>query len=172
MTTGRSSSSVRDADVFHHQATGGFYSFDNIPYAEPPVGQLRFRPPIPKITINRTVNDGSVSRICPQANGAWLGISVPFLIETITGQTLPASDPSAGAPAADPRESEDCLYLDVKTPRAVFDQGVSGLPVLVWIHGGGFTAGSKNEVDPSGLIAQGLRDGKSGFVYVGINYRL
>ena len=137
------------------------------------MGQLRFRVPIPKITINRTLNDGSVTRICPQANGAWLGISVPFMIETITGQSLPPSDGSTGgAPAPDPRESEDCLYLDVKTPRAVFDQGVSGLPVVVWIHGGGFASGSKDGVNPAGLIAQGLRDGKPGFVYVGINYRL
>lgn len=132
---------------------------------------LRFRTPIPKITVNRTVNDGSVSRICPQGNGAWMGISVPFMIETVTGQA-PPSGGGTGPPAADPRENEDCLYLDVKTPRAVFDQGVSGLPVVVWIHGGGFTSGFKEAVNPAGLIAQGFRDGKPGFVYVGINYRL
>ena len=94
------------------------------------------------------------------------------MIETITGQPLPPGAGGPGASAPDPRQSEDCLYLDVKAPRAVFDEGRKGLPVLVWIHGGGFTAGSKNEVNPAGLIGQGLRDGKRGFVYVGINYRL
>jgi len=138
------------------------------------VGPLRFRAPIPKITVNRTVNDGAVTRICPQASGAWLGISVPFMIEYLTGQPAgpPGGGPPPGPPPSDPRQSEDCLYLDVKTPRAVFDDGKKNLPVLVWIHGGGFTGGSKDDINPAGLICQGLRDGKSGFVYVGINYRL
>ncbi|KAK3317965.1 Carboxylesterase [Apodospora peruviana] len=163
---------VTSVHVATLNAPGDFYSFDNIPYAEPPVGQLRFRAPIPKVTVNRTVNDGSVSRICSQANGAaWLGISVPFMLEQLLGP-LPGGGGPGGPAGPDPRESEDCLYLNVKTPRAVFDQGRKNLPVLVWIHGGGFTAGSKDEVNPAGLIAQGMRDGKSGFVYVAINYRL
>lgn len=110
-----------------------------------------------------------MSRICPQASGAWFGISVPFLIETITGQPPTGGPPPPTGP--DPRESEDCLYLDVKSPRSVFDNNKRNLPVLVWIHGGGFTGGSK-DVDPTGLMAQGFRNGKSGFVFVGINYRL
>ncbi|KAK5662492.1 hypothetical protein OQA88_8404 [Cercophora sp. LCS_1] len=153
-------------------ATAGFYSFNNVPYAEPPVGQLRFRAPIPKITVNRTVNNGSVGRICPQAPGAaWLGISVPFMLETITGQPPPPGGPPP-VTLPDPRISEDCLYLDVKAPRAVLENNQRNLPVLVWIHGGGFTGGHKSADNPAGLIAQGLRDGKSGFVYVAINYRL
>ncbi|KAK0612252.1 Alpha/Beta hydrolase protein [Immersiella caudata] len=150
--------------------THGYYTFNNIPFAEPPVGPLRFRVPIPKITINRTVDDGTATpKICPQADAGWFGISIPFAIEQVTGSAPP---PPTGPPPPDPRQNEDCLYLDVKSPRAVFENNRKNLPVLVWIHGGGFARGSKNGVDPTGLIAQGLRDGKTGFVYVGINYRV
>jgi acetyl esterase/lipase len=135
------------------------------------VGPLRFRVPIPKITINRNVDDGTATpKICPQADAGWFGISIPWAIEQVTGSLPPP--PSGPPPPPDPRQNEDCLYLDVKSPRAVFENNRNNLPVLVWIHGGGFAGGSKNGVDPTGLIAQGLRDGKTGFVYVGINYRL
>lgn len=128
--------------------------------------------PIPKITTNRTVDDGlATPKICPQADAGWFGISIPFAIGEVTG-TPPPSGGGGPPPAPDPRQNEDCLYLDVKSPRAVFESGRKNLPVLVWIHGGGFAGGSKNGVDPTGLIAQGLRNGKTGFVYVGINYRV
>lgn len=156
------------------QGNGTYYSFDNIPYAEPPVGLFRFRAPLPKLTINRTVSDGSVTKICPAANPAWFGISVPFMIETITGQPLPPPSGPPVIPPADPRVSEDCLYLDIKSPKGVFDASpkLKNLPVLVWIHGGGFAGGSKSDNNPAGLISRGFENGKAGFVYIGINYRL
>lgn len=156
------------------QGNGTYYSFDNIPYAEPPVGLFRFRAPLPKLTINRTVSDGSVTKICPAANPAWFGISVPFMIETITGQPLPPPSGPPAIPPADPRVSEDCLYLDIKSPKGVFDASpkLKNLPVLVWIHGGGFAGGSKSDNNPAGLISRGFENGKAGFVYIGINYRL
>ena len=57
--------------------------------------------------------------------------------------------------------SEDCLYLNVTTPA----QGGEGLPVMVWMHGGGFVSGTGNDYDPSRLAAQGV-------VVVTLNYRL
>ncbi|KAK1833453.1 Alpha/Beta hydrolase protein [Podospora conica] len=155
--------------------SAAWYSFDNIPYAEPPVGLFRFKKPFPKLTINRAVNDGSVTKICPQANPAWFGISVPFMIETITGQPQPPpSGPPPPPPPPDPRVSEDCLLLDIKTPKGVFDASpkLKNLPVLVWIHGGGFAGGHKSENNPATLIAKGFKNGNPGFVYVAINYRL
>lgn len=94
------------------------------------------------------------------------------MLEAISGQPLPPDGGTFPPGPPDPRISEDCLYLDVKVPRAVFDNNRRNLPVLVWIHGGGFTGGHKGEVNPAGLMAQGLRDGKSGFVFVSVNYRL
>lgn len=71
---------------------------------------------------------------------------------------------------------EDCLFLDVVTPRAIFDQKleqkrdpVSLKPVLVWIHGGGYAAGSKTSFGtPYGLLDRS----HDGLVYVALNYRL
>lgn len=156
------------------------YRFSNIPYAESPLGQLRFGLPKPRTTINRTIDDGSFTRICPQANGDWLGISVPFMIQTImaldpnnTGSAPVGGGPPPGGP--DPRESEDCLLLDVVVPEAIASRNATSqqaAPVLVWIHGGGFTSGSKSEVDPAGLIGQSTRDGGEGVIVVTINYRL
>jgi carboxylesterase type B len=49
----------------------------------------------------------------------------------------------------------------------------TGAPVIVWIHGGGFTGGYKDSTgNPAGLLAESVKDGRSGFVYVQINYRL
>jgi carboxylesterase type B len=157
------------------KSSGGFYSFKNIPYAEPPVGPLRFRHPIPNLRINRTINDGSSPRICPQASQGFFQFSIPLVFETLAAGGFP---PPAGLPATVQRvQSEDCLLLDVSVPKAAFDAQASGtlakpLPVLLWIHGGAYTAGSKDEYNPAGLIAQSRRDGASGVLFVAINYRL
>ena len=62
-----------------------------------------------------------------------------------------------------PRQDEDCLYLNIWTPSLDAD---AGLPVLVWLHGGGFTAGSGSDVrcDGAALAAEGA-------VVVTFNYR-
>ncbi|KAK3936036.1 carboxylesterase family protein-like protein [Diplogelasinospora grovesii] len=163
--TGASTNPVVDLGVTVHQgslnATGGYYNFSNIPYAEPPVGALSGSP-----TQDYRQQDPS---------GAWLGISVPFMLSEISAGTAGSNSTGSLAPAStpDPRENEDCLLLDVIAPKTAFDnKATKKVPVLVWIHGGGYTAGSKNDNNPAGLVAQGMRDGKAGFVYVGINYRL
>ena len=61
-----------------------------------------------------------------------------------------------------PSMSEGCLYLNVFTPGG--DHG-SKLPVMVWIHGGGFVGGESDDYDPSTLVADGV-------IVVTINYRL
>ena len=58
--------------------------------------------------------------------------------------------------------SENCLYLNVFAPAS--HRG-TGLPVMVWIHGGGFVGGESDDYDPSGLVADGV-------IVVTINYRL
>lgn len=89
---------------------------------------------------------------------------------------------------------EDCLFLDVSTPRTIFDNANKNgtlAPVLVWIHGmyfyvwawsientngvigGGFTAGSKTYFGSArGLVNRSQKDGSDGVVYVALNYRL
>ena len=157
------------------KATGGYYSFKNIPYAQPPVGDLRFRHPIPLVTVNRTVNDGSNPRVCYQGSGPWFQYSVPLVTQTIMdgGITIPPAGPSGPVTG----QSEDCLLLDVSVPKDVFDAQAAGaltnpIPVLVWIHGGGYIEGSKQGYNPAGLIAQSRRKGAKGIVFVAIQYRL
>ncbi|KAH8797780.1 Alpha/Beta hydrolase protein [Flagelloscypha sp. PMI_526] len=78
-------------------------------------------------------------------------------------------DPSEPTPDIDPRTSEDCLFLDIFTPKQLFYQGYHA-PVLFWIDGGGYTVGSK---DAFFFTPEGLYNvTQSEFVVVSINYRL
>jgi para-nitrobenzyl esterase len=118
--------------------------FRGIPFASPPVGELRFRAP-QEVAPWRGVRDAT--RFGPRA------MQVPNeALEAILGR-----------PEGEPPLDEDCLYLNVWTP-GLDDRR---RPVMVWIHGGGFTigAGSEPMYDGSALAS---RDA----VVVTINYRL
>ncbi len=115
--------------------------FKGIPFAAPPVGEYRWRPPKPVKNWTGERDAGKFGSDCAQAGwGAKLG--------TI-------SDGS----------SEDCLYLNVWTP--VNSTTKLKLPVMVWIHGGGFTGGSGSS--PQNF---GNEFAKQGVLLVTINYRL
>ena len=77
--------------------------------------------------------------------------------------------------AADPRETEDCLFLDVAVPQKIFErryQG-AGAPVLVWIHGGGYVFGEKSGAgSPAGLLARSQTGSTHGVIFVALNYRV
>jgi para-nitrobenzyl esterase len=90
--------------------------FRGIPYAAPPVGDLRFRPPQAAQAWTEEKDATSFGHACAQV----LGI----------------------APIFDDRSSEDCLYANVWTPTHL---GKSPLPVMVWIHGGAFLAGASSD---------------------------
>ena len=111
-----------------------------IPYAAPPVGDLRWKPPqsAPKWKGERTAY--SFGARCMQ---------VPF--EDMVFQ--------------DGGMSEDCLYLNVFTPANAKD--TSKLPVMFWIHGGGYSSGSASEPRHNGDFLP-----TKGVVLVTINYRL
>ncbi|WP_443750135.1 carboxylesterase/lipase family protein [Asticcacaulis solisilvae] len=114
-------------------------SFKGIPYAAPPVGALRWR--------------------APQAPAPWQGVRVADRFAPDCMQVPVAWDdaPSTVKPA------EDCLYLNVWRPAAPAKK----LPVMVWIHGGGFVNGGT-----SPEIYDGAEFAKDGVVFVSINYRL
>ncbi|KAH7393917.1 Alpha/Beta hydrolase protein [Phaeosphaeria sp. MPI-PUGE-AT-0046c] len=163
-------------------STGNFYNFSNIRYAAPPVGNLRFAPPQAPATDRSSVNKGQTSRICPQANPAWGRLSQAFLTSTLLGTpfnssqvyTPPGANASSQVPTPDPRESEDCLFLDVFVPEDVLSKAgedCEGAPVLVWLYGGGYTGGNKNN-NPAGLIAASGNSSNGDVIYVAMNYRL
>jgi len=99
--------------------------FGGVPYAEPPLGTARFRPPITKRPTNQTID------------ASWFGSSC---IQYSNGQTTVYSEYLKGFLLTPGQEqSEDCLTLNIWAPRS--NDAPELLPVMIWIHGGGFTSG-------------------------------
>jgi para-nitrobenzyl esterase len=125
------------------QWTPGVWSFRGIPYAAPPVGDLRWRPPQP---------------VAP-----WTGVKAADHFGAVCMQQQTATDGNAWREGLVP-VSEDCLFVNVWTPAKTANDR---LPVMVFIHGGGNTrgAGSENQYDGAYLA-------KKGVVFVSLNYRM
>ncbi|KAE9576801.1 hypothetical protein CGMCC3_g7305 [Colletotrichum fructicola] len=163
----------------------GTYNFSNIRFAEPPVGDLRFRAPVPVKVSNTShvVNNGSSGAICPQPFTLFNDTAVTqWILSYISGTVLDLAELQQQAanqtePPADPRISEDCLFLDVIVPKKIYDNRNSGAgaPVLVWIYGGGYLIGEKTGLglhNPTGLLQASEDLGDDGFIFVAMNYRL
>ena len=115
----------------------GLTVFRGVPYAAPPVGPLRWRPPHPVIAWEGTRAATEFGRACMQTNAAIANLPAP---------------------------AEDCLFANVWTPAA---RPTERLPVMVWIHGGGFAAGT-----PAETLYHGEWLAKKGVVVVSLAYRL
>lgn len=177
-----------DRTAYQSQQTGQYYNFTNIRYAAAPLGDLRFAPPIPPTGRDSSINNGSVDRICPQVSPCWALVQNNFNTANLSGNAFDfeaaaaqsaASNCTIVLPSQDPATTEDCLFLDVHVPKAVFDgaqssnSSITGAAVIVWIYGGGFFAGSKSFWgDPAGLVDAGTKAGDQGFVFVAFNYRV
>ncbi|MFF4350387.1 carboxylesterase/lipase family protein [Streptomyces sp. NPDC001530] len=121
--------------------------FQGIPFAAPPTGELRWRPPRP-VAHWSGVRDATVpASPCPQP---------PLTLLPDGGPVLPGDSNRTGS------TSEDCLYVNVWTPPRA---GGRNLPVLVWLHGGGNAYGAGSDYNGAALAARGL-------VVVTVNYRL
>jgi para-nitrobenzyl esterase len=122
----------------------GVASLKGIPFAAPPVGDLRWRP--------------------PQPAAKWTGVrqAADFGANCMQGRFGPP--PAPGAPPA-PVPSEDCLFLNVWRPASATP--AAKLPVMVWIHGGGFMGGSG-----ASPFTSGVPFAKQGVLLVSFNYRL
>ncbi len=112
----------------------GLTIYQGIPFAAPPVGDLRWRAPQPAAT--------------------WDGVKQAT-------KFAPGPIQSGNPPSG---KSEDCLYLNVWTPAKTAGDRI---PVLVWIYGGGFSAGSTSDRNYSGE-----KLAKKGVVLVSIAYRV
>ncbi|KAH0543889.1 hypothetical protein FGG08_001790 [Glutinoglossum americanum] len=164
---------IHQAATFN--STGEFYNFSNIRYGQAPVGGLRFSAPLPPLTDRSVVQKGDIGRVCPQAYPVWY---LRALAELSGSSNASSASDSSLIPPADPREDEDCLFLDVLVPKKILAEagktGCSGAPVMVWIYGGGFTFGEKaNSGNPAGLILRSQEGNETGrgVIYVAINYR-
>ncbi|ORZ16673.1 Carboxylesterase family-domain-containing protein [Lobosporangium transversale] len=126
------------------------FRFLGIPYAEPPVGDLRFAAPVAKAPFKQTWDAIRYKGVCPQTTQS-AGF-IPMLLSYLEN--------GAG-------ESEDCLNLNVYTP-SLKGPNEPLLPVMFYLHGGGFTtySGSVIIFEPGNMVSRG------GVVVVTINYRL
>ena len=102
--------------------------FKGIPYAAPPVGELRWRPPV--------------------SPAGWQGVREA---KSYGPQAAQNNDLSVFATSGG---SEDCLYLNVFAPKEALS-GKTPLPVFFWIHGGGLFVGSSSDYDPIPMVKTG-----------------
>ena len=128
------------------QAETGLHIFKGIPFAKPPVGELRWKAPQPVENWEGIKECKEFPAIAMQGNPA------PFWMWT--SEFI--------APAGN--MSEDCLYLNVWTPAKTTEDK---LPVWVFIHGGGFNSGSG-----SVPLYDGENMAKKGIIFITINYRV
>jgi para-nitrobenzyl esterase len=114
-----------DSGRISGMVTGNYAQFLGIPYAAPPVGELRWQPPQP-----------------PER---WAAVRPA----TEFGNTCPQK--ASSGVFARPSTTEDCLYLNVFATKPF----VTPKPVLVWIHGGGLFSGESDDYDASKLVKNG-----------------
>ncbi|KAL9484971.1 hypothetical protein ACSS6W_003760 [Trichoderma asperelloides] len=137
--------------TYHGIHRNGIEAFLNIQYGEDTGGNWRFKPPRPHVPApESTVQADSYGPACPQPLGSWI---VPLSLTNITDI------------------SEDCLNLNIARPQGTKTNAL--LPVMVYIHGGSFWAGSNSEITtfPDGLILESVKN-KLPVIHVSMNYRL
>jgi para-nitrobenzyl esterase len=125
---------------------GNTVKFLGIPFAKPPIGDLRWK--------------------APQKNDTWSGVRDASNFGKRCAQVESTTLMNAAS------EDEDCLYLNVWTPNA---SAKTPLPVMLWIHGGGNVNGSASEPVPyanAGTFYSGRSLAEKGVVVVTFNYRL
>ena len=139
--------------IFDGDTAQSVATFKGIPYAKAPVGELRWRPPVPVQPVPGVHQAWSYGPSCMQNDRLvqWIkGIATVFgTAAKVVADTL--------------KVSEDCLYLNIWTPRL----SSAPAPVMVWIHGGSNLNGSGGE-----SLYDGTELARRGVVVVSINYRL
>jgi para-nitrobenzyl esterase len=132
---------IREESLAGAAFPGGKVYF-NVPFAQPPVGDSRWRAPV--------------------ATGKWEGV------RDATRRGAACMQPDQRWNAVDAaRSSEDCLYLNIWRPTANKPVGNKPYPVMVWFHGGAFIGGAGNTP-----LYDGEALARRGVILVSVNYRL
>ena len=131
-----------DAGTLMGSRENGVLVFRGVPFAAPPTGENRWRP--------------------PQPVEPWTGVRSATAHEPPCAQPVDTDTTVANYGGVNGAQSEDCLYLTITTP-----EDAQGAPVLVWFHGGAFFlgAGSLGSYD-------GTANARQGVITVSVNYRL
>ena len=160
---------VTYATIANGTVWGGQYGyveyFNQIPYAQPPIGDLRLRPPR---SLNTTFGNGMIDgttlfpKSCPQ-----------FYLQTDNLNDLPATTLAIifNSPyyQAAFNVGEDCLHVNIVRPTGSY--AGAKLPVAVWIYGGGFEQGSTLLYNAAHLVQKSVLIG-SPMIFVAVNYRV
>ncbi|KLT38579.1 alpha/beta-hydrolase, partial [Cutaneotrichosporon oleaginosum] len=135
--------------------------FNGIPYAAPPISNLRLRPPQRISSPLNNFDATKAAAACPQ-----------FLADSDDSGLLAQVMSTVSRTALFQRAlkiSEDCLSVNVIRPRGT--KAGDNLPVLFWIYGGGFELGWSSMYDGGGLVQNAALNGKP-YVFVAVNYRV
>ncbi|KAF2014785.1 alpha/beta-hydrolase [Aaosphaeria arxii CBS 175.79] len=136
-------------------------TFNGIPFAQQPVGNLRLKPPQPLTAGLGKVDAKGTPKACPQFFFSVDETQFPTnVLGTILNTPLFQTVTSAG---------EDCLTINVQRPAGTTKD--SKLPVLFWIFGGGFELGSTQMYDGTSLVQESVNQGKP-IIFVAVNYRV
>ena len=136
-------------------------TFNGIPFAEPPTGTLRLKPPHSITSTYGTITATGTPTACPQFSST---DNLQDLPDGVLGQILDLPIVQTASMAG-----EDCLTLNIQRPAGTTSS--SKLPVLFWIYGGGFEFGSTQTYDGTELIAKSVALGQP-VLFVAVNYRL
>ncbi|KAK4892938.1 hypothetical protein LTR27_008666 [Elasticomyces elasticus] len=141
--------------------TGVVDSFRGIPFAQPPIGDLRLRAPGSINTSFGTISDNPLPRACPQfytsVNSGLLPVdAISVLSNTPFAQAITFA-------------GEDCLTINVQRPATTV--ATSKLPVVFWIFGGGFELGSTQVYDGTTFVSKSIQL-NAPVIYVAVNYRV
>lgn len=117
---------MTDAGAIEGVERDSMHEFLGIPYAQAPVGELRWR--------------------APRRATSWTGVRRAKAFGAACAQGKRLGD------FADPSSAEDCLFLNVHAPARAHP---TPRPVIVWIHGGGLFAGQSQHYDPRWLVVDG-----------------
>ena len=131
-----------DSGTLVGESSGGVDVFRGVPFAKPPVGALRWKP--------------------PQKPDAWPGERAAVAFEPPCAQPTNLDGKTANGGGVTGATSEDCLYLNVYAPAEA-----EKAPIVVWLHGGAFFLGAGSLGSYNGTS-----HAKQGVITVSINYRL
>ena len=137
---------LMEGKVMGMEGENNTFTWKGIPFAKPPIGELRWRAPLDPANWQGTLELTEFKSACFQGASGIQG---------------DADEKWSG--------SEDCLYLNVWTPKLTQDEiknSTEKLPVMMWIHGGGNTVGSAHIYDPSLLVSS------HNVIVVTIHYRM
>ncbi|OSC99767.1 carotenoid ester lipase precursor [Trametes coccinea BRFM310] len=162
LPTANPPSVVLDDAIVIGTTNGAVSQYLGIPYAQPPIGNLRLRLPQPVKPYTGVVNATTFGNQCIQQD-----FVLPPFPDDVPEAAQQYLEDFIAIP--DVPQSEDCLNLNVIAPADATPE--SKLPVLVWIYGGGFQHGS-NAMEPGEAVVARSLEIEHPVVYVAMNYRL